>query len=123
MLSCLGQRRAVTVFRLLTRGTIEERVQALQRWKVALAASLVAVDGALRGDEAGAGAAAAAAAAAAPPPPPLLQLLAEALPATAHAEDVDDGGGGGGGGSEGDDDDGGDGLDFDEFKRSIGASL
>ena len=81
----LGQRRAVSVFRLLTRGTIEERVQSLQRWKISLAGSLVAVDAALLsaaggGAGGGAGDAGGSAAAATAPQPGLLQLLAEALP-------------------------------------------
>jgi TATA-binding protein-associated factor len=117
----IGQRRAVAVFRLLARGTVEERVLALQRWKLALAASLVAVDPALR-PGAGAGETAAAAAAPPPPPPPppaaLLQLLAEALPADADA--AGGGGGGGGGDDDGDDDDDA-GEAFDAFKRRLRA--
>jgi len=37
----LGQRRAVTVFRLLARGTVEEAVMGQQAWKTRMAASVV----------------------------------------------------------------------------------
>jgi len=37
----IGQTRTVQVYRLLTAGTIEERVQSLQNWKVAVAATVL----------------------------------------------------------------------------------
>lgn len=54
----LGQRRAVTVYRLLARGTLEERVMALQRFKSAVADAAV---GSGAGADAGATGAAASA--------------------------------------------------------------
>ena len=37
----LGQRRTVNVYRLLTRGTLEERIMGLQRFKLDVAAAVV----------------------------------------------------------------------------------
>jgi SNF2 family DNA or RNA helicase len=41
----MGQRRPVTVYRLVTRGTIEERIVALHGDKRALAESILETDG------------------------------------------------------------------------------
>ena len=40
----LGQRRAVNVYRLLVRGTLEEQIMSLQRFKLDVAATLVNQD-------------------------------------------------------------------------------
>jgi SNF2 family DNA or RNA helicase len=46
----IGQTRAVTVYRLIARGTVEERIEELKRRKRALADAVVSADaGALRG--------------------------------------------------------------------------
>jgi SNF2 family DNA or RNA helicase len=37
----LGQRRTVSVYRVLTRGTLEERIMGLQRFKLDTAAAVV----------------------------------------------------------------------------------
>ena len=42
----LGQRRAVSVYRLLVRGTLEERIMGLQRFKLDVAAAVVNADNA-----------------------------------------------------------------------------
>jgi TATA-binding protein-associated factor len=42
----LGQRRAVTVYRLLARGTVEEAIMSQQAWKARMAASVVGADNA-----------------------------------------------------------------------------
>jgi len=42
----LGQRRTVNVYRLLTRGTLEERIMGLQRFKLDVAAAVVNADNA-----------------------------------------------------------------------------
>jgi SNF2 family DNA or RNA helicase len=42
----LGQRRAVTVYRVLCRGTLEERIMGLQRWKLRVAATVVSAENA-----------------------------------------------------------------------------
>ena len=42
----LGQRRAVNVYRLLVRGTLEEQIMGLQAWKLDVAATLVNADNA-----------------------------------------------------------------------------
>ena len=42
----LGQRRTVNVYRLLVRGTLEERIMGLQRFKLDVAAAVVNADNA-----------------------------------------------------------------------------
>lgn len=42
----LGQRRSVSVYRLLTRGTLEERIMGLQRFKLDVAHAVVNADNA-----------------------------------------------------------------------------
>ena len=40
----LGQRRTVNVYRVLTRGTLEEQIMGLQRFKLDVAAAVVNAD-------------------------------------------------------------------------------
>ena len=40
----LGQRRTVNVYRVLTRGTLEEKIMGLQRFKLDVAAAVVNAD-------------------------------------------------------------------------------
>lgn len=46
----LGQRRVVNVYRLIMRGTLEEQILGLQRWKSRVASTIVQQQGALQGD-------------------------------------------------------------------------
>ena len=43
----IGQQRAVTAYRLLTRGTVEEKIRALAQRKMDLSRSVIKADGAL----------------------------------------------------------------------------
>ena len=45
----LGQKRTVNVYRLLTRGTLEERIMGLQRFKLDVASAVVNTDNASLG--------------------------------------------------------------------------
>jgi SNF2 family DNA or RNA helicase len=43
----IGQRRAVTAYRLITTGTVEEKIRALAEQKATLSRSIIRADGAL----------------------------------------------------------------------------
>jgi TATA-binding protein-associated factor len=76
----IGQRRTVSVYRLLTRGTVEERVLALQKWKLGVAGTVINLDNSAHATAAAAPGAGDGASVGPSAAPSLLQLLSDALP-------------------------------------------